>query len=100
MALEGRLLPAAFEAASVRYRRILVIARSPAKGRLTEPIAGAQSGCDLGPPSATRAIRQSRRLAGQELCGAFWPGIRAGNWGRPSVTANHGALSTINACAS
>ena len=30
----------------------------------------------------------------------FWPGIRAGYWGRLSVTVNHGALSTINACAS
>jgi len=27
-------------------------------------------------------------------------GIRAGYWGRLSVTVNHGALSTINACAS
>ena len=30
----------------------------------------------------------------------FWPGIRAGYWGRLSMTVNHGALSTINACAS
>jgi hypothetical protein len=30
----------------------------------------------------------------------FWPGIRAGYWGRLSVTVNHGALSKINACAS
>jgi len=30
----------------------------------------------------------------------FWPGIRAGYWGRLSVTVNHDALSTINACAS
>src|SRR5260370_21452401 len=41
-----------------------------------------------------------RGSAGQELCGAFWPGTRAGYWGRSSVTANHCALSTINACAS
>src|SRR5436190_6234647 len=27
----------------IRYRRILVIARSPGKGRLTEPTAGAQT---------------------------------------------------------
>ena len=26
--------------------------------------------------------------------------IRAGYWGRLSMTVNHGALSTINACAS
>ena len=50
--------------------------------------------------AATRAIRQSRRSTGQELCDVFWPGIRAGYWGRLSVTVNHGALSTINACAS
>jgi hypothetical protein len=30
----------------------------------------------------------------------FWPGIRAGYWGRLSVTVNDGALSKINACAS
>ena len=30
----------------------------------------------------------------------FWPGIRAGYWGRLSVTVYHGALSKINACAS
>ena len=40
------------------------------------------------------------RSAGQELWRAFWPGMRAGYWGRSSVTVNHGALSTINACAS
>ena len=34
------------------------------------------------------------------MWGAFWQGIRAGYWGRSSVTVNHGALSTINACAS
>ena len=34
------------------------------------------------------------------MCDVFWPGIRAGYWGRLSVTVNHDALSTINACAS
>jgi len=50
--------------------------------------------------AATRAIGQSRRSTGQELCDVFWRGIRAGYWGRLSVTVNRGALSTINACAS
>jgi len=31
----GRLLPAAFEAASVRYRRILVVAGRPGEGPFT-----------------------------------------------------------------
>jgi hypothetical protein len=31
MAASGRLLPAAFEAASVRYRRVLVVAGGPVK---------------------------------------------------------------------
>ena len=34
------------------------------------------------------------------IVGRFWPGIRAGYWGRSSVTTNHGALSKISACAS
>ena len=50
--------------------------------------------------AATGAVRQSRRSTGQELCDVFWPGVRAGIGGRLSVTVNHGALSTINACAS
>jgi hypothetical protein len=92
-----------------RFRRILVIARRPGKGPLTEPTAAVQPRRrelvfmlvrDLGSPRRRELSAKSRRSAGQELCGAFWPGIRAGYWGRSSVTANHGALSMINACAS
>src|SRR5215469_7241030 len=37
-----RLLPAAFEAASVRYRRIFLLATRPDEGRFTQPTAAAQ----------------------------------------------------------
>ena len=82
----------------------------PGEGPLTEARAGAQSGgggnyflclsVTFDSRAATRAIRQSRRSTGQELCDVFWPGIRARYWGRLSVTVSRGALSTIDACAS
>src|SRR5215472_2324028 len=38
--------------------------------------------CNVGRPRRRRSSGKSRRTGGQELCGAFWPGIRAGYWGR------------------
>ena len=43
MSLEGRLLPAAFEAASVRYRRVLPVGAPSGDRLFSEPIAGTQS---------------------------------------------------------
>ena len=69
----GRLLPAAFEAASVRYRRASLIPVRPGEGRQTEPTAAIQpwrrelvfmplSGCLEGAAAVPRR-RRFRRLA-------------------------------------
>src|SRR5690348_466792 len=77
----GRLLPAAFEAASVRYRRVSLVAARSRDGLLSEPTAVARHLCDgaseFGPlyrssdPSGGGGIkRRSRRpaLAGSVSC--------------------------------
>src|SRR5215831_9038398 len=43
MAAYGRLLPAVFQAASVRYRRVAPVALGSGRGLLSDYIAGAQS---------------------------------------------------------
>src|SRR6516164_8526529 len=83
-----------------RLRRVSPVAQRPREGLLTEPTAGAQPRgrelgfmlvCDLGPPRR-RELFAIAAIGRSGICGAFWPGIRAGYWGRSSLTANHGAL--------
>ena len=85
----------------------LARSHAPGEGPLTEPRAGAQFGggnflhclfviLDALDDSGYRG-RGDRPVRNYV---AFWPGIRAGYWGRSSVTVNHGALSAIKACAS
>ena len=78
----------------------------PGEGPLTEARAGAQSGgggnyflclsVTFDSRAATRAIRQSRRSTGQELCDVFWPGIPRWVLGQIVGDRDHWALSAIN----